>query len=755
MALTPPRLDDRGYADLRAELIRRIPVHSPEWTDYNPTDPGIALLELFAFLGDNLLYRLNRAPEASKLAFLQLLNIPPRPASVARVQVRVDLQKGAVDPVTPDFSPTAPRLQFAAGDVLFQATDEITVLPVELAGYVKRPYEGAAPPEGQASVEQLLKDHLGAAPALTAYKTTPLPAPKGGALPPSTSTAPSATVDGALWLALLAPAPVLKALDTGDPAATLDLVRRKIAGRVISLGVRTDDALCGPADALRCPDSDSSPARWPVRYDISTGGFSGAARRVDKIAYRRLAVEADDTDGLGRAGTLRLRIPEARGDGSMPFGDWRAGSFDIPDEDLLGVGGLPPRLDDPDLAARVLAWIRVRRIDDADPPIQVRLVDANMVMAEQAVTAPPEMLGAGQGRAGQTVSLSKTPVIQDSEVIQVRTEAGWAAWTRADDLALAGPDDPFYALDPTDGTVTFGDGVHGRMPLPGQAIRVLAYRYGGGAKGNVGAGGVSRVRGAPLRATNPLPAAGGQDAETEAQAQARIPKVLRARDRAVCADDFADIALETPGAMIGRAHVLARHKPFERADGIPGVVTLIVLPAQDLVTPDTPTPDREVLRKVCAWLEPRRLVTTELYVTPPEYVDVDIAIAVDAQAGVGEETLRRWVELALRQHFAPLPPYGPDGEGWPFGRAVRDRDAEAAALRVQGVAIVNEVVVQGVAVGPDGVRDAVSQTVPLQKWQLPVIRKVGVAIGPTAPSLDPDPDPPVGGVAVPVEQEEC
>lgn len=340
----------------------------------------------------------------------------------------------------------------------------------------------------------------------------------------------------------------------------------------------------------------------------------------------------------------------------MPFGDWRASSFDIPDDDLLGVGGLPPRLDDPDLAARVLAWIRVRRMNEPDPPIQVRLVDANMVSAEQAVTAAPEMLGAGRGRAGQSVSLSKTPVIQDSEVVQVRTDAGWAAWTRVDDLALAGPDDPFYALDPTAGTVTFGDGVHGRMPLPGQAIRVLAYRHGGGAKGNVGAGGVSRVRGASLRATNPLPAEGGQDAETNAQAQARIPKVLRARDRAVCADDFADIALETPGAMIGRAHVLSRHKPFERADGVPGVVTLIVLPAQDLVTPDTPTPDREVLRKVCAWLEPRRLVTTELYVTPPEYVDVDISIAVDAQAGVGEETLRRWVELALRQHFAPCRP---------------------------------------------------------------------------------------------------
>jgi predicted phage baseplate assembly protein len=340
-------------------------------------------------------------------------------------------------------------------------------------------------------------------------------------------------------------------------------------------------------------------------------------------------------------------------------------------------------------------------------------------------------------------------------VIQVRPASGWENWTRVDDLALAGPDDPFYALDPVAGTVTFGDGVHGRMPLPGEAIRVLGYRYGGGVAGNAGAGGISRVRGASLQATNPLPAEGGQDAETTAQAQARIPLTLRARDRAVCSEDFSQIALETPGVQVGRAQVLPRHKPQERADGIPGVVTLIVLPAYDPVRPDTPTPDREMLRKVCAWLEPRRLVTTELYVTPPEYVPVDIAVAVQPEPGMGEETLRRWVELALRQYFAPLPPYGPDGSGWPFGRAVRDRDAEAAALRVQGVQLLNDIKVQGTTIAADGTQTGVTGSVAMQKWQLPVVRQVAVALGPTAPPLGPEPSPPVNGIPVPVTQGKC
>ncbi|WHO39155.1 putative baseplate assembly protein [Sphingobium sp. AP49] len=745
MTLRPPRLDDRSYDDLRAELIRRIPVHAPEWTDHNAGDPGIALIELFAFLGDNLLYRLNRVPEAQRLAFLALLDVPPRAAQVARALVRLDLPKGIADPVTPDFSPVAPRIQLGAGDIFFQPTGEISVLPVEAMAWIKAPFTGDPLP-GEDSVTSLLQDHLHMAsvPALTRYMATPLPAPIGGALPPATSTGGS--VDGMLWLCLLAPKDV-----------AVDLVRQRISGKQISIGIRTDDALCGPTDHKRCPDSGTTAeTRFPVRYDIGTGRFTSPQKRVDTLSFLRLSAASDETDGFAHSGTLRLRLPDMDGNGAPRLGDWTADSFETPDPDLLGVGDLPPRIDDPRLAERIVAWIRISRVDPADPPLRVRLIDVNMVIAEQAVTAAAEILGAGSGRAGQNVRLSRSPVIVETAILQLRSSAGWTTWTRAESLALAGPDDPVYALD-SDGTVTFGDGVHGRMPLPGEAIRTLGYRYGGGVRGNVGAGAITRVRGASLRAINPLPAEGGQDAETPAEAQARIPKILRHGDRAVCAEDFVDLALETPGTAVGRAHVLPRHKPHERVDGIAGVVTLIILPAYDPITPDTPTPDKDMLRRVCAWLEPRRLITTELYVTPPTYVPVDIAVAVEPEPGTGEETLRHWVELALRQHFAPLPPYGPDGSGWPFGRIVRDRDAEAAALRVQGVRLVNETVVQGEAIDAAGLATPASAAVPMRAWQLPVIRTVEIAIGANAvaPPLTPPPPTPPKGMPVPVEQEEC
>jgi hypothetical protein len=71
-----PNLDDRRYADLVEEARGLIPTYAPEWTNHNPSDPGVTLLELFAALSEMLIYRLNRVTPANVLAFLKLLNGP-------------------------------------------------------------------------------------------------------------------------------------------------------------------------------------------------------------------------------------------------------------------------------------------------------------------------------------------------------------------------------------------------------------------------------------------------------------------------------------------------------------------------------------------------------------------------------------------------------------------------------------------------------------------------------------------------------
>lgn len=48
MPLTPPNLDDRTFADIVAQAKTLIPRYVPEWTNFNESDPGITMVELFA-----------------------------------------------------------------------------------------------------------------------------------------------------------------------------------------------------------------------------------------------------------------------------------------------------------------------------------------------------------------------------------------------------------------------------------------------------------------------------------------------------------------------------------------------------------------------------------------------------------------------------------------------------------------------------------------------------------------------------------
>lgn len=747
-----PKLDDRTFDDLRRELVRRIPVHSAEWTDHNAGDPGIALLEVFAWLGENLLYRLNRVPDKALLDFLNLLDVPPRPAQPSQALVRFSLGRGADTPELLPEGPTAEKTVVLAGKVELEVQGELEVLPLEARPAVKAPLDAADPSKliGKEEVEQALEDHLGRSSTVALYTTRLLDPPEAGVVREPVPVARA--VDQALWIALLVP----QALARDHTPAQ---IRKLIEGRVLNVGVILDDSLCGPADVERCPDPGSPETSLPIVWQIATGKFAGGAPSIDKLRYERLAVEQDGTAGLSRSGVWRLRLPAS----ADAFGTWDGAGLD---EALAGAGDLPPLVDDDKLAARIVTWIRCFRprgaADGAElPQPVVRWADVNLAPVEQAVTAAPELLGNGSGRPEQALRLSHAPVLGDTVYLEVREPSGWVAWQRVDHFGASGPGDPHYALDPVTGEIRFGDGVRGRMPRAGEAIRVRSYRYGGGVAGNVPAGAISKVRppkgvGA-LQVENPFAAEGGVDAETIEEAKRRVPQVLRNHDRAVAAEDFRDIAMETPGACLGRVEVLPRHKPQERADGVPGVVTLVVVPSYDPLHPDEPVPDRETLRRVCAYLEPRRLVTTELYVTPPEYVPVWISAAFEVEDGYGAQTVRRWVELAIRQYLAPLPPYGPAGQGWPFGRAVSAPDVEAAILRVEGVRLVHAVLVEGAA-GADG--KAPQGKVELRSWQLPVVRGVQLATDKQAPDpihRDGDPERPAGEtpLPVPVVEEVC
>ena len=99
--IPPPKLDDRTFHDIVEEAISMIPRYAPEWTNHNPSDPGITLIELAAWMTDLLIYRLNQVPDKNYVAFLNLLGIKLRAPRAAKALAPVHARRGRAEAARP------------------------------------------------------------------------------------------------------------------------------------------------------------------------------------------------------------------------------------------------------------------------------------------------------------------------------------------------------------------------------------------------------------------------------------------------------------------------------------------------------------------------------------------------------------------------------------------------------------------------------------------------------------------------------
>jgi len=198
MPLLTPRLDDRSYDQILRETLARIPVHTPEWTNFTPSDPGVTLIELFAFMTDNMLYRCNLVPERNRLKFLQLLALPLRPASAAQGVITIANERGPMETVT-----LPSGLGVLAGSVPFLTTDGLDVLPIEARVYYRRRLTGIEERDARQMWElfQLQTDDPS---ELEFYETVPFDPPAAEADLPVLDLGGSQTVDRSAWIAVLA-----------------------------------------------------------------------------------------------------------------------------------------------------------------------------------------------------------------------------------------------------------------------------------------------------------------------------------------------------------------------------------------------------------------------------------------------------------------------------------------------------------------------------------------------------------------------
>src|SRR2546421_5744398 len=134
MALPVPNLDDRRFQDLVDDAKRLVQQKCPEWTDHNVSDPGVTLIETFAWMTDQVLYRLNRVPDRNYVKFLELIGVRLFPPTAARTAVTFWLSAPQPEGVRVLAGTEVATVRTESEEaIVFMTAEDVQILPSSVA----------------------------------------------------------------------------------------------------------------------------------------------------------------------------------------------------------------------------------------------------------------------------------------------------------------------------------------------------------------------------------------------------------------------------------------------------------------------------------------------------------------------------------------------------------------------------------------------------------------------------------------------
>jgi predicted phage baseplate assembly protein len=651
MSLPTPNLDDlRFQSDLVDEARRRIVRYCPEWTDYNLSDPGITLIELFAWMTELLTYRLNRVPEKNYIKFLELLGVALQPASSARVTMTFRLSTpfpiGPEDrtvAVVPQGTEIATRATDEEQEIIFTTDDRLGIRPPRLSQLRRE--------------SNFEKDYL-----------------------------PRLGVE--IFYAFTTPRP-----QSGDIFYLGFDASEQLSGHILKL-----DFTCEETQATGVRRSDP-PWVWDCSIgngqweEIAPSGYAGEKdttgglnnSRGQLIFYLPLTFQAAAVHGR-TAFWLRCRLEQRRLEQGMYTQSPR----------VLGVEAST-------LGAATRASHAVVVREEILGRTQGTAGQAFRMQHTPVLALRPEVetVEVEELRQGELVFVPWEEVVDFSQ--SDRFDRHYTLDASTGEIRF-GP-----VIRQSDGAMR----QYGRVPEANRLVRITQYRYGGGVIGNVPAQRIEVLKSAISyidRVTNLTRAEGGRDAETLEEAQMRARREIRAQQRAVTADDYENLAKQS-SRQVARVECRAPGKDTLLP---PGTLELLVVPtAFDALQAGDLTQlylDPDLAKRINQHLDGYRLLTTNLRIREPRYVGVKVTaeIVLNEYSQPGQVVPR--VADSLNAFISPLKLdsemstpsdiMGPDWEGWPFGRSLFVSEIYALIQKVPGVKHVLDVQLSWRGVAP-------------------------------------------------------
>lgn len=641
--LDSPVLDDRTWQDIVDEAKTLIPIYAPDWTDHNPSDLGITLIELFAWIVEGMIYRLNRVPEKNFIEFLNLLGITRDPAVPASTFLTYRLDPGKSPTILPKGSLAATQQTEKEEGIVFETDEDLKILPINL-------------------IEALFIRKVNGD---TRYKNV-------------TSNFVS------------------------SPSSKMTLRVTSSESIMIILGFDSpsteDISLLFGFDKQIQTDTGDVPINVTWLYPKNT-----SEPMLTEKSWSNISEITDETNIFQKNGNISLKVP---GDWTKQNpGDWSYISPDSEIDKVnqplfwIGLRISNPRSNELNIALHHILFNSVSATNaiTITQPEFLGVSNGKTCQFFELKNRPLFKRPRARSPYDHLVIQVREPKIGG---LSGEFES-WKTWTLCDNFEK-GPGS-YFSVNPVTGVINFGDydpaispEGHGTIPPTGSEIRAQTYRYAvGGVKSNVLPDTINYIRTSVpgvIWVTNPQPAEGGFDEENIEKTKQRGPEILHNRYRAVTLEDYEYLAKEVTPA-VKKVRCLPP-RLFSTYDSLPGGIeydepwtfgglnrstgniNVIIVPDSPS---DRPMPSEDLLQEVSDYLNERRTLTSKLHVTFPRYLSIQVNAnikvwqkAVDDRLTPDPATSKQLndeINKKIKEFLHPISG-GPGRNGWEVGQDI-------------------------------------------------------------------------------------